>query len=127
MKIAKTKITRRPSRLLALGGVLLVGAIVGCGGVSYGGNQHSTTTGGQGQAQVRQGGQQQASMPSPSAAKPSPSAVKPHATKTVVPKTTHSAPTVAAAQQPKSEIPQNNGGDADPDNNGAPSDGDGGI
>ena len=127
MKIAKTKITRRPSRLLALGGVLLVGAIVGCGGVSYGGNQHSTTTGGQGQAQVRQGGQQQASMPSPSAAKPSPSAVKPHAAKTVVPKTTHSAPTVAAAQQPKSEIPQNNGGDADPDNNGAPSDGDGGI
>lgn len=174
-------ITRRPSRLLMLGGFLLAGAIAGCGGVSYGGNHQSTTTSGQ-QAPVRQAAQQQAPKPSPSAVKthsakatthkvthtassgtpavavapqptsgqheatmpshsstqPSPSAVKPHRAKTsapktthsapaVAPKTTHSAPTVAATQQPKSEIPQNNGGDADPDNNGAPSDRDGGI
>jgi hypothetical protein len=43
------------------------------------------------------------------------------------PKTVRRPPAVATAPQPQSEIPQGNGGDGDPDNNGAPSDGDGGI
>jgi hypothetical protein len=37
------------------------------------------------------------------------------------------APAPATAAKPNSAVPQQNGGDADPDNNGGPDDGDGGI
>ena len=49
------------------------------------------------------------------------------ATTAPAPATTTPAPATTAPASPANPIPQGNGGDHDPDNNGAPSDGDGNL
>jgi hypothetical protein len=51
----------------------------------------------------------------------------PAATAAPTPKATPTAPAAPAAKNPDAGIPQGNGGDADPDNNGGANDGDGPI
>jgi hypothetical protein len=51
----------------------------------------------------------------------------PAAAATPAPKTAPAAPAAQAAKSPDAGIPQGNGGDADPDNNGGANDGDGAI
>ncbi|HEY6314768.1 MAG TPA: hypothetical protein VIY52_28755 [Streptosporangiaceae bacterium] len=57
----------------------------------------------------------------PATTAPAPSATAP------APATTASAPATTAPAPPANPIPQGNGGDHDPDNNGGPSDGDGNL
>jgi hypothetical protein len=51
----------------------------------------------------------------------------PPSTTAPAPATTAPAPATTAPAPPANPIPQGNGGDHDPDNNGAPSDGDGNL
>jgi hypothetical protein len=98
--------------------VLLAGVMAGCG-ASYGGTQKPAAASGHKQTHAAKGGERKAATPGPGTAKR-------HTAATRTPKVS-AAPAIAATPQRRSEIPQNNGADGDPDNNGGSDDGDGGI
>src|SRR5580692_1553217 len=63
----------------------------------------------------------------PATSAPATSAPATSAPATSAPATTAPAPVTTAPASPANPIPQGNGGDHDPDNNGGPSDGDGNL
>jgi hypothetical protein len=101
---------RRPVALLSLGAVGLALIVAGCGSATGA----SSAPSGNGSAGAR----------------PAPTTPAAKAPPTITPPTTTAAakaPPAATATRPVPGTPQQNGGDADPDNNGGPDDGDGAI
>jgi hypothetical protein len=108
---------RRPA-LIGLGAVGVALVVAGCGSAA---STPSTPA----QTPVAPAATVNTQAAAPAKA-PAP-AGRPAATATPTPKATPTAPTAPAAKNPDAGIPQGNGGDADPDNNGGANDGDGPI
>jgi hypothetical protein len=106
---------RRPA-LLGLGAVGVALVVAGCGSAAS-----TTSTPAQTPTVPATTVNTQAAAPTKA---PAPTAT-PAATPS--PKATPTAPAAPAAKNPDAGIPQGNGGDADPDNNGGANDGDGPI
>jgi hypothetical protein len=108
---------RRPA-LLGLGAVGVALVVAGCGSAAS-----TTSTPAQTPTVPATTVNTQAAAPTKA---PAPTAT-PAAAATPSPKATPTAPAAPAAKNPDAGIPQGNGGDADPDNNGGANDGDGPI
>jgi hypothetical protein len=108
---------RRPA-LVGLGAVGVALVVAGCGSAA-------STTSTPAQTPVAPAAAVHTPTAAPAKA-PAPTTT-PAATATPTPKATPTAPAAPAAKNPDAGIPQGNGGDSDPDNNGGPNDGDGPI
>ena len=109
---------RRPA-LVGLGAVGVALVVAGCGSAA---GTPSTPA----QTPVAPAAKVSTQTAAPAKAPAAPTGT-PAATATPTPKATPTAPAAPAAKSPDSGIPQGNGGDSDPDNNGGPNDGDGPI
>jgi len=110
---------RRRSALLGLGAVGVALVVAGCGSAA---STPSTPA----QTPVAPAAKASTQAAAPTKAPAAPTGT-PAATATPTPKARPTAPAAPAAKNPDAGIPQNNGGDADPDNNGGANDGDGPI
>jgi hypothetical protein len=108
---------RRPA-LIGLGAVGVALVVAGCGSAA---STQSTPA----QTPVAPAATVNTQAAAPAKA-PAPAGT-PAATAAPTPKATPTAPAAPAAKNPDAGIPQGNGGDADPDNNGGANDGDGPI
>jgi hypothetical protein len=108
---------RRPA-LIGLGAVGVALVVAGCGSAA---GTPSTP------AQTPTAPAAAVSTPAAPPAKATAPTGTPAATATPTPKATPTAPVAPAAKSPDAGIPQGNGGDGDPDNNGGANDGDGPI
>lgn len=133
----------RPAALSSLGAVGVALVLAGCGAASTNSASPAATgarttpvapagavtTPAGAPANAPTGAAAAAATPKPEVA-PNVSAAPagaPASAATPTPKTTPKAPAAAAPKNPDAGIPQGNGGDADPDNNGGANDGDGAI
>lgn len=109
---------RRPA-LLALGAVGVALVVAGCGSAA-------STTSTPAQTPIAPAAKVSTQAAAPAKAPATPTGT-PAPTATPTQKATPTAPAAPAAKSPDVGIPQGNGGDADPDNNGGANDGDGPI
>jgi len=110
---------RRQPALLALGAVSVALVVAGCGAAA---STPSTPA----QAPTAPAAKVSTQAAAPAKAPASPTHM-PAAAATHRPKATPTTPAAPVAKSPDAGIPQGNGGDADPDNNGGANDGDGPI
>jgi chemotaxis protein MotB len=110
---------RRQPALLGLGAVGVALVVAGCGSAAS-----TPSTPAQTPTAPAAKVSTQAAAPAKAPAAPTGT---PAAAATPTPKATPTAPAAPAAKSPDAGIPQGNGGDADPDNNGGANDGDGPI
>jgi hypothetical protein len=103
---------RRPAALLSLGAVGLALVVAGCGSAT-------------GSSVSPVGYRAPGARPTPAA--PATTVSTPVVAAARSPKPVSKSPVAATVTSPAHAIPQQNGGDGDPDNNGAPSDGDGNM
>jgi hypothetical protein len=111
VRITRHHRRQRPAALLSLAAVGLALVVAGCGAAAPASSS-------------RGGYPSQGAPPTPTA--PTKAAAPPAATAPAT-STPANPPASAKATKPVPGIPQQNGGDADPDNNGGPDDGDGAI
>jgi hypothetical protein len=134
----KRQLRRRPRALFSIGAVGVALVVAGCGSAAGSGTPPATpaapATGPAVTAPTHKATPTPtpttpvARTPAPKATSTTPAAAAaPPAATSPAPKAAPKVPATAKAEHPDAGIPQGNGGDADPDNNAGPNDGDGAI